>query len=107
MKKSKEKLDKAHETHSMAQKNLQKLLDHYKAESKEYYLDSIDSMKSVEKGVRAKLDLIEQEHVSELNDVKRASRLHLQEQHARSKAKIDELKAESIYVSKQVLDVKE
>ena len=80
MKKSKAKLDKAHETHSMAQKNLQKLLDQYKAESKQHYPDSIESLKSVEKSVRAKLDLIEQEHISDVNEVKCASRLRLQDQ---------------------------
>ena len=95
----------------MAQKNLQKLLDQYKAESKQHYLDSIESLKSVEKSVKAKLDLIEQEHISQLNQVKHASRLNLQDQvnqffyvtlhctkvdfyqHARSKAKIAELQA--------------
>ena len=111
MTKSKAKLEKAKDVHRMAQQNLQKILDQYKAESKQHYLDSIKSLKSLEKSVRAKLDLIEQEHISELNQVKHASRLNLQDQvsqffyvtlhctkfdfyqHARSIAKIADLKA--------------
>ena len=77
---SKAKLEKAKDVHRMAQQNLQKILDQYKAESKQHYLDSIKSLKTVEKSVRAQLDLIEQEHISQLNQVKHASRLNLQDQ---------------------------
>ena len=77
---SKAKLDKAKDVHRMAQLNLQKILDQYKAESKQHYLDSIKSLKTVEKSVRAQLDLIEQEHISDVNEVKCASRLKLQDQ---------------------------
>ena len=93
MEQARAKLDKAKEQRDMTQKNLQNLLNQKKAESKQKYLDSMQDLENVEKRVRSKFLELDNAHVSEMAEVKEESRRTLQDMSAKSKAKIEGLRA--------------